>query len=225
MEEEGAEMEEEKGCPLFRKAESLGLGKGVGYCDLDGKSTDCDGDTKVCKNTDALKQYLQKRKDQFEKKRVSSGSSSGKSLEMKSIGTPTQTPLSLEKGKIAGLNAPDERRQHPRYLVKLPVVLWQTPEAVKKGIVVDISEKGLGIESTQEIQIGTELKIRIYLSKEEHRFDSIEGTGRIIWRTVHQEQQWKRFKYGLSILQMPSDSRTRLLKYIFMVQKGQNLSH
>jgi len=48
-------MEEGKGCPLFRRPESLSFGKGTGYCDMDGSSTNCDADTKFCEKPDALK--------------------------------------------------------------------------------------------------------------------------------------------------------------------------
>jgi len=77
----------------------------------------------------------------------------------------------------------EERRQHPRYPVKLPLDLWQTPDLVLGGVVTDMSEVGLGFRSTHEIQISAELGIRVYLSRGEFSFDSIEGTGRIIWRT------------------------------------------
>jgi hypothetical protein len=52
-------MKEGKECPLFRRPESLSFGKGVGYCDMDGNSTNCDADIKLCEKPDALKQYLQ----------------------------------------------------------------------------------------------------------------------------------------------------------------------
>ena len=61
-------MKEEKECPLFRRPESLSFGKGVGFCDMDGSSTKCDADTKFCEKPDALKQYLQRKLDKFEKK-------------------------------------------------------------------------------------------------------------------------------------------------------------
>jgi hypothetical protein len=47
-------MEEGKTCPLFRRPESLSFGKGIGYCDMDGNSTNCDADTKFCEKPDAL---------------------------------------------------------------------------------------------------------------------------------------------------------------------------
>ena len=61
-------MGEEKKCPLFRKRESLSMGKGIGYCDIDSSSTTCDGDVKFCEKPDALKQYLRRKLNEFEKK-------------------------------------------------------------------------------------------------------------------------------------------------------------
>jgi hypothetical protein len=88
-----------------------------------------------------------------------------------------------------------------------------------------MSEAGLGIRSIHEIQIGAELGIRVYLSRGEFSFDSIEGTGRIIWRTALQEQDWKGYRYGMYILKMASDSRDRLMKYIQMLQEEESSSN
>ncbi len=51
-------MVNKRSCPLFRKPMSLGMGKGIGYCDMDGGSTNCDADTRFCERPVALKQYL-----------------------------------------------------------------------------------------------------------------------------------------------------------------------
>jgi hypothetical protein len=67
-EEERTEMEGSKGCPLFRRPESLSFGKGIGYCDMDGNSTNCDSDIKLCEKPDALKQYLERQLSKFEEK-------------------------------------------------------------------------------------------------------------------------------------------------------------
>jgi hypothetical protein len=61
-------MREGKECPLFRRPESLSFGKGFGYCDMDGESTNCDADIKFCGKPDALKQYLQRKLTKFEEK-------------------------------------------------------------------------------------------------------------------------------------------------------------
>ena len=144
---------------------------------------------------------------------------------MKSIKTHAETLSSFKEEELVGLNSHEERRQHPRYSVKLPLDLWQTPDLVLGGVVTDMSEVGLGFSSIHEIQISAELGIRVYLSRGEFGFDSIEGTGRIIWRTSHQEQGWKGYRYGMYILKMASYSQDRLMKYIQMLQEEESSSH
>jgi len=61
-------MKEREECLLFRRPESLSFGKGIGYCDMDGNSTKCDADIKLCEKPDALKQYLQRKLGGFEEK-------------------------------------------------------------------------------------------------------------------------------------------------------------
>ena len=144
---------------------------------------------------------------------------------MKSIKTHAEILSSFKEDKIVELSSFVERRQHPRYSVKLPLDLWQTPDVVLGGVVTDMSEVGLGFRSTHEIQISVDLGIRVYLSRGEFHFDSIEGTGRIIWRTAHQEQGWKGYRYGMYILKMASYSRDRVMKYIQILQEEETSSH
>jgi hypothetical protein len=144
---------------------------------------------------------------------------------MKSIKIHAETLSSFKEEKLVELSSYEERRQHPRYSVKLPLDLWQTPDLVLGGVVTDMSEVGLGFSSIHEIQISAELGIRVYLSRGEFSFDSIEGTGRIIWRTAYQEQGWKGYRYGMYILKMASHSRDRLMKYIQMLQEEETPSH
>jgi hypothetical protein len=136
-----------------------------------------------------------------------------------------KTLLSFEKDKIEELSPHEERRQHPRYPVKLPLDLWQAPDLVLGGVVTDMSEVGLGFNSIHEIPISAELGIRVYLSRGEFSFDSIEGTGRIIWRTAYKEQTWKGYRYGMYILKMAPYSRDRLMKYIQMLQEEESSPH
>jgi len=144
---------------------------------------------------------------------------------MKSTETYAKTLLPFEGDKIVELSSHEERRQHPRYSVKLPIDLWQMPDVVLGGVVTDMSEVGLGFSSIHEIKVSAELGIRVYLARGEFSFDSIEGTGRIIWRTAHQEQGWKGYRYGMYILKMASYSRDRLMKYIQMLQEEETSSH
>ncbi len=61
-------MVEEKGCPLFRRPEGLGMGKGIGYCDIDSGSTLCEGDVSFCERPEGLKRYLRLKLEEMDRK-------------------------------------------------------------------------------------------------------------------------------------------------------------
>jgi len=124
---------------------------------------------------------------------------------------------------MEGLSSNGERRQHPRFTVKLALDYWETPEAVRGGLVADISEAGLRIHSVHPVQIGTELRIRVYVLKEEFTFGSIEGSGKVIWTILHREGDWKGYRSGLYLTGMPSDDRQMLIHFLKPLQSGQKL--
>jgi hypothetical protein len=125
--------------------------------------------------------------------------------------------------KKAALTSYEEKRQHPRFAVKLPVDYWQTPEVIQGGLVANISKRGLLMYSVHKIEINAKLRVRIYLSKS-NSLDCIEGNGKIVWMGLHQEQDWQGFKYGLYIGEMPPDYEDRLTNYLLMLQEQQNPS-
>ncbi len=49
-------------CPYYRDSERGSMGMGLGFCDLDGFHTICDGDVGFCEKPDQLKTQLNKRK-------------------------------------------------------------------------------------------------------------------------------------------------------------------
>ena len=115
-----------------------------------------------------------------------------------------------------------ERRRHPRHSIELPIDLWQTPYVVQEGLVTDMTEIGLGFRSIHEFQISADLRIEVFLSRGEFQLDSIEGTGRIIWRTPLRERDWKGYRYGMYFSEMALYSRDRLLKYIKKLEEEES---
>ena len=61
----------ERQCSFYRSCETLHVGRGIGYCDLDGDQTTCDGDIFFCEKPDLLKEYfgVQKRRKEWEKRK------------------------------------------------------------------------------------------------------------------------------------------------------------
>jgi CheY-like chemotaxis protein len=48
-------------CKFYRSSEGLGMGIGLGHCDLSGGQTICEGDVKFCERPDELKTRLQEK--------------------------------------------------------------------------------------------------------------------------------------------------------------------
>jgi hypothetical protein len=66
-------MKEGETCPHFRRPDSLSFEKGIGYCDMDGDSTNSDADFKRCQKPDALKSNISKGKQVKLKRTESNG--------------------------------------------------------------------------------------------------------------------------------------------------------
>ena len=115
-------------------------------------------------------------------------------------------------------NVSMEKRKTPRFRVRVPIDYSETPGIFEAGLVADISEGGMCIHSVHQMEIGANLKIRVFLLNEESGFDNIEGTGKVMWRTLHVESGWKGYKYGMHIMQMAPEDRERLERYLMMLQ-------
>lgn len=55
-------MSAKERCLFYRNSEGLGLGRGIGHCDLNGDQTVCDGDLTFCEKPSDLKKYENKQK-------------------------------------------------------------------------------------------------------------------------------------------------------------------
>jgi len=53
----------ERQCSFHRSCETLNVGRGIGYCDLDGDQVVCEGDIQFCEKTDLLRNQLSKQKE------------------------------------------------------------------------------------------------------------------------------------------------------------------
>jgi hypothetical protein len=134
--------------------------------------------------------------------------------------TSQSPPVSDMQPDIGNVSV--ERRNTPRFRVRLPFDYSETPGIIEAGLVADISEVGLCIHSVHQIQIGAKLEIRVYLLKEESGFDNIEGTGKVIWRKLHAEAGWEGYKHGLYIMEMAPEDRKRLETYLTVLQEEES---
>ena len=107
----------------------------------------------------------------------------------------------------------EERRKYPRFLIRLPLEYWQTDDACRGGLVGNLSEGGLLIHSLQDMPVGKGLNVRIFFPNG-YEFDGIRVTGKIVWKDLHYETDWKGYKYGIEFVQISEQDREKLVNLL-----------
>jgi hypothetical protein len=80
---------------------------------------------------------------------------------------------------------------------------------VARGVVVDASETGFHICSTEDIPIGTKLEI-VILFPGEYESANFEVFTEIIWKKVSVERRGKGYQYGLKFIQILEEDYWKL---------------
>ena len=103
-----------------------------------------------------------------------------------------------------------DRRKYPRVFMDLPLEYRVRHGAhARGGLVVDASETGLLIYSTEEIPIGTRLKIGVLFPKE-CELANFEVFAEIVWKQVNLEKEKKGYQYGVKFLQILEEDHLKL---------------
>ena len=89
----------------------------------------------------------------------------------------------------------ENRRKHPRVLLDLPFE-YRTEDSrrVRGGIVVDACEIGFLIHSTENMLVGTRLKI-VVLYPKEYSLGMLKVFAKIVWKRFDKKEN--RYLYGL----------------------------
>jgi len=109
-----------------------------------------------------------------------------------------------------------ERRSHPRFFVDLPLEYRDMDgSCLRGGIVVNVSEGGLLIETVRDIPVGKELSITVLFPK---RFEL--ANFKVVAKIVRKEPYWKEdlkgdsywegYQYGLEFIQILEEDRWKL---------------
>ena len=77
------------------------------------------------------------------------------------------------------------------------------------GLVVNASEAGLLIQSVKNIPVGARLNT-VVLFPRGFQLSCLEVLTEVIWKDVHQEEQWQGYYYGLNFIQILEDDRNEL---------------
>jgi len=109
-----------------------------------------------------------------------------------------------------------DRRSHPRLVVDLPLEYQEMCDpCLRGGLVVNVSEGGLLIETVRDIPVGEELNITVLFPK---RFElaDLKVMARIVRKERCVKQDWKGnrywegYRYGLEFVHIPEEDRWKL---------------
>jgi len=107
-----------------------------------------------------------------------------------------------------------DRRRYARICMDLPLEYRVKYDArAHGGIVVDASESGFLIYSTQNIPIGTKLKIAVLFSAE-YELAKLEVFAEIIWKNPDVEKREEGYQYGLKFIQILEEDYWKLRKLL-----------
>jgi len=104
----------------------------------------------------------------------------------------------------------EERRKYPRFLIDLPLEyrMSSNPNA-HGGIVLNASETGLLLYSTEDMTVGTKLKITVLFPKG-YELANFEVIGEIIWKNSDRKKGWGTNQYGLKFIQISQEDHWKL---------------
>jgi hypothetical protein len=107
-----------------------------------------------------------------------------------------------------------DRRKHPRIWIYLPLEyrLKYAPHA-RGGVVIDASETGFHIYSTEDIPIDTNLKIAVLFPRE-YELANFEVFAEIIWKKVSVERRGEGYQYGLKFTQISEEDCSKLRRLL-----------
>lgn len=113
------------------------------------------------------------------------------------------------KGRIGILDL--ERRRYPRFKINLPIDYYRV-EARHSGRVLNASEGGLEIYFPEPIEIGEQLKLKLFFSSSESDLKTIEILAEVVWVDMLSGDQ--EYRSGVRFLDISPDDFARLKDFL-----------
>ncbi len=103
-----------------------------------------------------------------------------------------------------------ERRRASRKLLDLPLEyrVVNAPYA-HGGLVVNVSEAGLLLQSVKNIPVGTKLDVVVLFPKG-YELSNFNVTAEVIWKDPYWQEDWEGYRYGLKFVQIREEDYQKL---------------
>jgi hypothetical protein len=104
-----------------------------------------------------------------------------------------------------------DKRRYPRALIDLPADFQMTDKPkVVPGLVRNVSEGGLLIQTFTDMPIGTKINIKVLFSKD-FEVANFRAVAEIVWKDSCLWEDWEAYQYGLKFIHMLNEDCLKLI--------------
>jgi c-di-GMP-binding flagellar brake protein YcgR len=102
-----------------------------------------------------------------------------------------------------------ERRRYRRYAIRLPIEYYRADSpANQTGQALDASEGGLQILFPEQIEIGQNLKLKLYFSSDSE-LNTVELFVEVVWTNIQLEEGEKQYQSGVKFVDISTEDMTK----------------
>jgi hypothetical protein len=122
------------------------------------------------------------------------------------------------------LNGCTEKRKYPRSFMDLPLEykVMDVPHA-HGGLVVNLSEVGLLIQSIKTIPVGTNLNIAVLFPKG-FELANFEVLAEVVWKEMCWKENWEGYQYGLKFIRIREEDHRKLTELLSSHYESEKVS-
>jgi c-di-GMP-binding flagellar brake protein YcgR len=103
-----------------------------------------------------------------------------------------------------------ERRTYRRYPIRLPIEYYRADSAANQpGQALDASEGGLQILFPEQVEIGQNLKLKLFFSSES-QLNTIEMLVEVVWVNTQLDDGEKHYRSGVRFVNISPEDMTKL---------------
>ena len=107
-----------------------------------------------------------------------------------------------------------ERRKYRRFPVSLPVEYYRADSPIKQtSQTLDASEGGLQILFPEQMEIGQNLKLKLFFSSGSE-LNAIETLGEVVWMNPRLGEGEKHYRSGVTFTNISPEDMTKLKNFI-----------
>jgi hypothetical protein len=118
-----------------------------------------------------------------------------------------------------------ENRKYPRLLIDLPLEyrMMDMPHG-HGGLVVNLSEVGLLIQSVRNIPVGTNLNIAVLFPRG-FELANFEVLGEVVWKENCWKENWEGYQYGLRFVRIREEDHRKLRELLSSRYEYERISY